>query len=282
MSGMNHLGKYIGTEHHENNRKPNVVIFGSAGAGKSSLVNLLAHSNVADTSDSASGCTFDSQNYEFEKCNLWDTAGLSEGEDASTTITSSDAVAKMLRLTRNLRNGISLLIMVIQKGRVSGNEAKNFEIFWESLCSREVPVMLIITHCEGDAKKNTTLDSWINDPKNKKAVLDKFPGISASSICCVCTQYESMYESMRKDAEQGREHALMMIEHVLRQRKPPFIIKNTSQWLSRSLRSFSTNTFGRVFSFMRFAKNPKMMSALVAAGMSADEAVALANELDRS
>lgn len=276
------LGGFLGKDVNENNDKKNIIIFGSAGTGKSSFINLIAGQTVADTSDSAIGCTFQSQNYEFENANLWDTAGLSEGADAAATITSADAISKLLRLVRRLRNGVSLLIMVIKKGRINENEPKNFRIFWEALCARAVPIMLVVTHCESNSKNGTTVNSWIQDAKNRTAVLEKFPGLEAPAICCVCTQFDSQYASMVDDAFFSRNQVMLMIQFCLGKDHPPLMIANDTKWLTRLFRSIATKTLGKIFgSSMKFASNNKMKKALVEAGMSNSDAIELTNELDK-
>ena len=65
---------------------PNIVIFGETGAGKSSLVNLIASDDiVAPISSRSVGCTFRSMcfstvNVGGKYFNLHDTAGLDEGQ----------------------------------------------------------------------------------------------------------------------------------------------------------------------------------------------------------
>jgi len=59
----------------------NVIIFGEAGAGKSSLVNLITKEHKARISSDAVGCTTETNIYETEiskwKVKLFDTAGWS-------------------------------------------------------------------------------------------------------------------------------------------------------------------------------------------------------------
>ena len=60
----------------------NIIIFGQTGAGKSSIINMLAGSGVAEVSDSASGCTSSNKRYsiprEDNNYTFWDTPGLNE------------------------------------------------------------------------------------------------------------------------------------------------------------------------------------------------------------
>lgn len=74
----------------------NVIVFGECGAGKSSVVNMLAGYDAADTSSKVTSCTLTSDCYcvkiRGSSFYLHDTAGLNEGtKDASqrTRLSSS-------------------------------------------------------------------------------------------------------------------------------------------------------------------------------------------------
>ncbi|KAF7987024.1 hypothetical protein HWV62_131 [Athelia sp. TMB] len=65
----------------------NIVVFGESGAGKSSLINMIAGCNIAETTNTARGCTFSSTAYDViigaSHFRLWDTAGMDENERGS-------------------------------------------------------------------------------------------------------------------------------------------------------------------------------------------------------
>jgi ABC-type molybdenum transport system ATPase subunit/photorepair protein PhrA len=47
-------------------RLPNYIVFGAMGAGKSSLINLIAGKECAKSSPDATSCTLESTKYEIE------------------------------------------------------------------------------------------------------------------------------------------------------------------------------------------------------------------------
>ncbi|KAJ3862137.1 hypothetical protein EV359DRAFT_65873 [Lentinula novae-zelandiae] len=80
----------------------NIILFGSTGCGKSSIVNmLLGH-------EAALIVTIKRQEY----C-LYDTTGLDEGTVG--TVVSKDALVKLYHLLHDLQGGISLLVYCIQE-----------------------------------------------------------------------------------------------------------------------------------------------------------------------
>jgi len=114
-----------------------ILIYGTTGVGKSSLIKLITGIQDIKTDGGASGCTKNSDSYTFnfetvftksniemstesEKigdCVFYDTAGLNETEIG--TVNASDAIKKLFNLVKSLRNGLNLLIYVRKKGAFS-------------------------------------------------------------------------------------------------------------------------------------------------------------------
>ncbi|KAF7980608.1 hypothetical protein HWV62_37384 [Athelia sp. TMB] len=129
---------------------PNIIVFGEAGAGKSSLVNLITGKTVAETSDGVMGCTFKSTPYVTNlpggpTIRLWDTAGLNEASTGTATAAKA--------ISNELSDGVNLLVYCV-RGRITATTVQNYEMF-QSFCEGEVPVALVITHLEhvGDKEK---------------------------------------------------------------------------------------------------------------------------------
>ena len=112
----------------------NVIIFGEAGAGKSSLINLIRDDNAATTASSAEGCTFESKSYDVTigntKIRLWDTAGLNEGDYGKVDL--KRAIAGLYNLATNLQNGVSLLVYCI-RGRITRATVANYMMFYKEI-----------------------------------------------------------------------------------------------------------------------------------------------------
>lgn len=253
----------MGTSYDARKLKPNIIVFGGSGKGKSSLINLLANQPIAKVGDGAYSCTEKPQCYEFATCNVWDTCGYPD--DAA-------ALAKTLRLVRYLKTGVSLLIMVISKGRVLEDAVLNYRAVYEFMCATQVPSMLAVTRCETDGK-GSNVNEWVNT--NRKALQQKFPGLSSACICGISTQFQSEYPGVVRDAESSRELLLGIVLGVLGMNVPPFVYravpspKVTTPMLEAMMSSVMGNK-----------TDTQLVAGLIKAGMKRDDAEALASAME--
>ncbi|KAG1741960.1 hypothetical protein EDB19DRAFT_687267 [Suillus lakei] len=176
-------------------RPPNFIIFGEMGLGKSSLVNLIAGDQLAESSSSAQSCTLESTEYSVRfsdpqlNVNLFDTVGL----DSPTMNNAGylDALVKAHELIVSLRNrgGVHGLLFCIKAGRVSNTMQQNYRLFFEFLCQEEVPLALVVTNLENE--KN--MDDWWT--KNK-AHIEKSGIVPVTHICITTVKgYQNAYEA---------------------------------------------------------------------------------------
>jgi predicted GTPase len=109
---------------------------------------------MAAISDSAKGCTFHTSSYHATidglPFNIFDTAGMNEGETGS--LMNKDAIGNLHRLVRGLAavesSGIHLLVFVVKLGRITDSTIKNYKLFYQTICSESVPIVLVATHAE--------------------------------------------------------------------------------------------------------------------------------------
>ncbi|KAG1746963.1 P-loop containing nucleoside triphosphate hydrolase protein, partial [Suillus lakei] len=126
--------------------RPNVVLFGERGAGKSSLINMLVGRDVSYASD-PSLTAFASKGYAVDvggrEVVVWDSVGLQKGEH-------HDALSEMnLRgLIQNLHGGLNLLLYCVNAARVSGALEVNYDAFYRIIGGKKVPVVLVVTGLE--------------------------------------------------------------------------------------------------------------------------------------
>ena len=151
----------------------NVILFGEAGVGKSSVVNMLLGEQRAQTSTSARGCTFESVPYDVDlgegvSVRVYDTAGLDES--SAGAVIPENAVANLYDLLRRMKDGISLLVFVTRLGRITKRNQKNYRLFFEGVCQSRVPIVLVVTHgenaCDDDADADDIgegMDRWWDD-----------------------------------------------------------------------------------------------------------------------
>jgi len=57
-------------------------------------------------------------------------------------------VKQLIDLLKSLHEGVSLLVFVMEKGRIKKTLDENYKLFVEAICMKNVPVVLAITHCE--------------------------------------------------------------------------------------------------------------------------------------
>jgi GTPase Era involved in 16S rRNA processing len=133
-----------------------VVVFGEIGVGKSSVINMIADNPVATTSADGLACTFESMpsnvTLNNKRIRLWDTVGLPEGEMG--TIATENAIIHLYYLLKGLEDGVSLLVYCMRAPTV---RSRDYKMFYDGLCQRKVPIILVVTGLEGE---NCMEDWW--------------------------------------------------------------------------------------------------------------------------
>ena len=130
----------------------NVVFFGKAGAGKSSVINLIAGRPVAQVTSDIESCTLGSTSYVIDTPKkqfvVWDTVGFN-GVRNGHEITRQ-AVVHTTQLIRDLSgaSGVDLLVFVKECGKLTESERYCHRLFQEFLCEGQVPVAVVVTHLE--------------------------------------------------------------------------------------------------------------------------------------
>ncbi|CAF1479675.1 unnamed protein product, partial [Adineta steineri] len=148
----------------ESSSSISVMIIGSTGEGKSSLINLLVGKEKAPTGDGPCGVTFDCSDYETTYLDIKyifsDTIGLNECDTG--TVPHKDAIRKLVSFARSHSQGFNLLIFVMKKGRFTDGFQNNHLIFYETLFNTKVPCILYVSQCEHD----TPIDAWYTANSN--------------------------------------------------------------------------------------------------------------------
>jgi GTP-binding protein EngB required for normal cell division len=174
----------------------NVVLFGQRGAGKSSLINLIAGENVAKTSSDMKHRTLQWQEYSVrfddKSYNVFDTVGLEPQPGIPQYI---DAVENAYTLIQTLerQGGIDLLVFCMRAGELTATLQTNYRLFHEFLCEKKVPVILVITHLEDEVGE---VDDWWT--KNKH-IFRKWEVYVAGYACITAIQgnYPARYDKSR-------------------------------------------------------------------------------------
>jgi len=178
----------------------NIVLFGETGAGKSSVVNLMAGKEIATTSLSPKRCTSKWEEYHigFNGYNykVFDTVGL---EDPQLGIKEYlDAIVNARNLIMKLEDegGIDLLLFCVRAERVTETLQNNYRLFYEWLCEKKAPIVLVLTGLEREEHME---DWWTRN----KAAFDKY-GIDVQGHACITAaneldgRHQQLYEESRQ------------------------------------------------------------------------------------
>ncbi|KAG1761986.1 hypothetical protein EDD22DRAFT_893801 [Suillus occidentalis] len=187
-------GSRTGTEHSESTTKPR-----HTGAGKSSLINLMAEKEVAHTSPDMQRCTMHWQkfNIDFNKNSytVFDTIGLEEPQLGIKEYLES--VENAYRLIKELdsQGGIDLLLFCVRAGRVTATLQSNYRLFHEFLCEKKVPIVLAITNLEREHRME---DWWLRNHHT----FDKYQIHVAGHACITAAnrldgRHKDLYEESR-------------------------------------------------------------------------------------
>lgn len=209
----------------EKSREPphNVVIFGEAGVGKSSLVNLIIGSNRAGTSSDAVACTQRNQEYEVtidnRKFRIWDTVGLDSGTFNWLPAAFAERPLKHF-LSKLFKKGeVDLLIYCVRASRATRALVRHYQTFYSTICEGAVPVVVVITCLENATGEMENW--WAKNEENFRRY-----GMSFAGHACVTTLGEEQCDSAalreRRTSSRRTVHALISTTCGLRgSRLPP-------------------------------------------------------------
>jgi predicted GTPase len=180
-------------------RPKTIVIFGETGAGKSSLINLMAGKEIAHTSPDMQRCTLRwdeyDMNFDGNSYTVFDTIGLEEPQLGIKEYLDSVENAYNLIKELDKKGGIDLLLFCVRAGKVTATLQSNYRLFHEFLCEKKVPIVLAITNLE----REQIMEDWW---KRNQATFKKYQIEVAGHACITAAnrldgRHRDLYEESR-------------------------------------------------------------------------------------
>ena len=181
----------------------NVILFGETAVGKSSLVNLIAGHEVAETSRDANVGTLSYRPYSFQvygvSYTIWDTRGFSEADTVMGAEEYLTAVKQAFTLIRELETsgGVDLLVLCHREGRITTTTRNNYRLFYEVFCETKVPIAIVVTFLE----RHTRMEDWWDQ---NAEIFEKHEMPAATHACVTALSRHSKSQ----ESKQAIEHML--------------------------------------------------------------------------
>ncbi|KIK99092.1 hypothetical protein PAXRUDRAFT_30732 [Paxillus rubicundulus Ve08.2h10] len=142
-------------------RPRNVVFIGDIGAGKSSIINLIADANLARTSNDAAACTTEIVYYEVtirdRMYRLWDTPGLNAPSRFRFSVPAPERALKLFLRKKHLARELDLLVFCVRSGRTHKSMENAYTTFCKTTRQIAAPVVIAVTCLE---KMQPAMDTW--------------------------------------------------------------------------------------------------------------------------
>ena len=162
-----------------------VVLFGQTGASKSSVVNLMAGEERAVTSPGTYRCTVEWQEYPIafdgDNYKVFDTVGLQDPQLRMQEYLDAIVNAHNLIMKLKKENGIDLLLFCVRAGRFTSTIRNNYRLFYEWLCEKKFPIVLVITGLEREKNMEDWWTRYRGTFDKYKIVVDGHACITAAS-----------------------------------------------------------------------------------------------------
>ncbi|KAF8551305.1 hypothetical protein OG21DRAFT_1418241, partial [Imleria badia] len=184
----------------------NVILFGETGVGKSSVINLMAGTEVALTSSNLEACTLETTEYSFTLpgemsfC-IYETVGLNESQKGLDAVLG--AIEKAQQLVASVHaGGIDLLLFCIRGGCITAGMQRNYRLFFECVCEKKVPLAFVVTHLE----QEDMMENWWE--RNEKT-FEEYGIRSVAHACVTATPPRVMAHAAKRAESQRALHKIL-------------------------------------------------------------------------
>ncbi|KIJ10289.1 hypothetical protein PAXINDRAFT_34755, partial [Paxillus involutus ATCC 200175] len=182
----------------------NIILFGESGVGKSSVINLIAGKEITKVSSDVDGCTMASTRYDLTLDNksiqIFETVGLEEPQMSINDYLAAIEKAHQLISSLNEAGGVHLLLFCMRRGRITATVQTNYQLCCEFLCRKQVPVALVLTGLEREARME---DWW----ERNGSTVEKYGIQSIGHVCITAV----------RDDTPGRAEKYAISEQAIRE-----------------------------------------------------------------
>ena len=221
-----------------------MILFGETGAGKSSIINLLAEHEVADISSNLQGCTLEAREHSFTfpgpmVLNIFDTVGLGEPEMGVNTFFGAIKQAHELIESLHSAGGVDLLVFCVRAGRITAALQRNYRLFFDVLCGGKVPLAIVVTNTE---QEKVMENWWINNA----ATFQSYGIHSSAHACITALPADTVTLAYAHKRVESRKTLRTMLINALRNTNSPYA-RDKRGWLITivsKLRSLVTKKSG--------------------------------------
>jgi GTP-binding protein EngB required for normal cell division len=149
----------------------NVIVFGESGGGKSSVINMLnGNARPLSVSDAAEGVVFNhttrTKTISGQTYQVFETVSINKpGRKWLGKKDTRAAKEQLIRIIKGLDTGLNLLVYVMRAGEIMKTATENYRLFYEVVCEKQVPIVVVITKLESRANSERMDHWWIeNEP----------------------------------------------------------------------------------------------------------------------
>ena len=199
-------------------QKMNIMITGATGCGKSSTINAIFGTEVAEVGFGVDPETMGIRKYELDNLVLWDTPGLDDGKEADNRYTKN-IIKKLLEVDKNT---FDLVLVILDGGR--GDLGISYELINKAIIpnlgkGKENRILVAINQADM-AMKGRNWDYDKNEPNQKlvnfleekvRSVRDRV--YEATGVTIEPIYYSAGYKD--KEGEQSRPYNLSKLLYYI-------------------------------------------------------------------
>jgi GTPase SAR1 family protein len=175
-----------------------ILIYGSSGVGKTSLINLLTGSNER-VGNGMEGCTFESKDILFTRNNkkyiITDTVGLNEAKEGAK-VDPSKAILSLINLIKKAKAGFNLIIYVRKAGPLQIVDSNNYTLIIEDLFGNKTKTLCVITNAENYCTDDNLNEYW---EKNQVQFNERMKFDDGVSGCCTQSSPNPRFSTVFRD-----------------------------------------------------------------------------------